>query len=106
MGPFLEICVIRLRLAEVLAQRGWTPYRLARETGLTVPTAYRLADATLSFGRFTADTLDRLCAALGVQPGDLLEWIPAASGRRGAAVTATTQRATVKKPRTRKRRSA
>jgi DNA-binding Xre family transcriptional regulator len=74
--------VIRLRLADVLSQRGWTPYRLARETGLTVPTAYRLADATMSFGRFTADTLDRLCAALGVQPGDLLEWIPDAEVRR------------------------
>jgi DNA-binding Xre family transcriptional regulator len=41
-----------------------------------VPTAYRLADRELQFGRFTADTLDRLCAALGVQPGDLLEWVP------------------------------
>lgn len=68
--------VIRLRLADVLAERGWTPYRLARETGLSVPTAYRLADPDLRFGRFTADTLDRLCAALRVQPGDLLEWLP------------------------------
>jgi hypothetical protein len=42
-----------------------------------VPTAYRLADPTLTFGRFTADTLDRLCAALDVQPGALLEFVPA-----------------------------
>jgi hypothetical protein len=28
------------------------------------------------FGRFTTDTLDRLCQALEVQPGDLLEWVP------------------------------
>lgn len=77
-GPTAHIrgLVIRLRLADVLARRGWTPYRLARETGLTVPTAYRLADPNLRFGRFTADTLDRMCAALGVQPGDLLEWVP------------------------------
>ena len=68
--------MIRLRLAEVLAERGWTPYRLAQETGLTVPTAYRLADPALRFGRFTTDTLERLCAALDVQPGDLLEWVP------------------------------
>jgi putative transcriptional regulator len=83
--PGRRHAVIRLRLAEVLAERGWTPYRLARETGLTVPTAYRLADPALRFGRFTADTLERLCAALEVQPGDLLEWVP--SGRRRDAAS-------------------
>ena len=67
--------MIRFRLAEVLKRKDWTPYRLAQVTGLTVPTAYRLADPDLRFGRFTADTLDRLCLALDVQPGDLLEWI-------------------------------
>lgn len=74
--------VIRFNLAAILARKGWTPYRLARETGLTVPTAYRLADVELEFGRFTADTLDRLCAALDVQPGDLLEWVPEKRRRR------------------------
>jgi DNA-binding Xre family transcriptional regulator len=77
--------VIRLRLADLLAERGWTPYRLARETGLTIPTAYRLADVSLRFGRFTADTLDRLCEALRVQPGELLEWVPDTPARRKAA---------------------
>jgi DNA-binding Xre family transcriptional regulator len=74
--------LIRFHLAGILERKGWTPYRLARETGLTVPTAYRLADPTLVFGRFTADTLDRLCAALEVQPGDLLEWVPEHPRRR------------------------
>ena len=68
--------MIRFHLAAVLKRKGWTPYRLSQETGLTVPTAYRLADPTLEFGRFTADTLDRLCAALEVQPGELLEFVP------------------------------
>ena len=78
--------MIRFRLAEVLKRKGWTPYRLSQETGLTVPTAYRLADPELQFGRFTTDTLDRLCSALEVQPGDLLEWTPAENRkRRGAA---------------------
>jgi DNA-binding Xre family transcriptional regulator len=67
--------MIRFRLAEVLEARGWTPYRLAQVTGLTVPTAYRLADPEQRFGRFTADTLDRICGALEVQPGELLEWV-------------------------------
>ena len=70
--------MIEFLLADVLADREWTPYRLAQETGLTVPTAYRLADRKrrYDFGRFTADTLDRLCAALGVQPGELFRWAP------------------------------
>jgi putative transcriptional regulator len=68
--------MIQFRLSEVLQQKGWTPYRLSQATGLTVPTAYRLADPEQRFGRFTADTLDRLCKALEVQPGDLLAWVP------------------------------
>jgi len=68
--------MIRFRLAAVLKRKGWTPYRLSQETGLTVPTAYRLADPDIEFGRFAADTLNRLCTALEVQPGDLLEWVP------------------------------
>jgi DNA-binding Xre family transcriptional regulator len=74
--------MIRFRLSEVLEARGWTAYRLAQETGLTVPTVYRLANPRQDFGRFTSDTLDRLCSALSVQPGDLLEWV--ASDRSGA----------------------
>jgi putative transcriptional regulator len=76
--------VIRFQLASVLRRKGWTPYRLSQETGLTVPTAYRLADPDMEFGRFTADTLDRLCAALDVQPGELLEWVPDNKKRRRA----------------------
>jgi len=74
--------LIRFHLAAVLGRKGWTPYRLARETGLTVPTAYRLADPEVRFGRFTADTLERICAALDVQPGELLEWVPEKKRRR------------------------
>ena len=72
----MRSAVIRLRLAEILKTKGWTPYRLSQVTGLTAPTCYRLADPKMQFGRFTADTLDRLCEALEVQPGDLLEFVP------------------------------
>lgn len=68
--------MIRFHLAALLKRKGWTPYRLSRETGLTVPTAYRLADPELQFGRFTADTLARICRVLDVQPGDLLSYQP------------------------------
>jgi putative transcriptional regulator len=68
--------MIQFRLGEVLKSKGWTPYRLSVVTGLTAPTAYRLADPSMAFGRFTADTLDRICKALDVQPGDLLDYVP------------------------------
>jgi DNA-binding Xre family transcriptional regulator len=68
--------MIRFRLGKVLKDKGWTPYRLSVATGLTAPTAYRLANPDMEFGRFTADTLNRICAALDVQPCDLLEYIP------------------------------
>jgi putative transcriptional regulator len=74
--------MIRFRLAEILKRKGWTPYRLSQVTGLTVPTTYRLADPELQFGRFTADTLDRLCHALEIQPGELLEWVPETKTKR------------------------
>lgn len=73
--------MIRLRLAEILKDKGWTPYRLSQVTELTAPTCYRLADPKMEFGRFTADTLNRLCQALEVQPGDLLEYVPDAPRR-------------------------
>lgn len=76
-------CMIRVRLVDTLKRRGWLPSRLSQETGLTATTKHRLADPNLRFGRFTADTLDRPCRALDVQPGDLLEWVPAMKqGRR------------------------
>lgn len=78
------LSVIRFHLASILKRKGWTPYRLSQETGLTVPTAYRLADPDMVFGRFTADTLDRLCSALDVQPGELLEWVPESRRRRSS----------------------
>lgn len=74
--------MIRFRLAEVLQAKGWTPYRLSQVTGLSAPTAYRLADPQKEFGRFTVDTLDRLCTALEVQPGDLMEWVPDRRSRK------------------------
>ncbi len=64
--------MLQFRLSAILQ----SPCRLSQETGLSAPTCYRLANPDQRFGRFTADTLDRLCAALGVQPGDLPEWVP------------------------------
>ena len=68
--------MVRWKLKGVLKARGWTAYRLAKESGLTVPAVYRLARQKVQLGRVEGDTLNRFCAALECQPGDLLEYIP------------------------------
>lgn len=73
---------MRWKISELLKKRGWTAYRLAQETGITVPAVYRLAKQHAQMGRVEGDTLDRLCAALDCQPGDLLEYVPEKKGRR------------------------
>ena len=67
--------MIRWRIAKMLDERGWSPYKLAQETGLTMPAAYRLAKGE-PVQRIDAATLDTLCRAFDVQPGELLEWVP------------------------------
>jgi putative transcriptional regulator len=68
--------MVRWKIAGLLKRRGWTAYRLAQETGITVPAVYRLAKQNAQMGRVEGDTLDKLCDALQCQPGDLLEHIP------------------------------
>jgi len=66
---------IRLRLAELMDQRGMSGYALAQKAGLTPSAIYKLLRAG-TFDRMRADTLDRICAALECQPGDLLVYVP------------------------------
>ena len=68
--------MIRWHLPELLEKRGWTAYRLASETGLTVPAAYRLAKPGKTLQRLDVDTLERLCRVLKVKPGQLLTYEP------------------------------
>ncbi len=80
--------MVRLTLLELMKRRGITAYGLSRGAGLSYPSAYRLSRPSAGFGRLHADTLDRLCTFFKVQPGELLEWIPAkgfaARASRGA----------------------
>jgi DNA-binding Xre family transcriptional regulator len=75
--------MIRLKVAEQLKRRGWTAYQLAKEAGLSIPVAYRLADPAGGFRRLDVETLDTLCRTFKVQPGELLEWVPERKGKRG-----------------------
>jgi DNA-binding Xre family transcriptional regulator len=69
--------MVRLKIYELMAQRGVSAYALSKGTALSYPSAYRLSRAQGRFGRLHAETLDSLCAFFKVQPGRLLEWVPA-----------------------------
>lgn len=76
--------MIKFKLAELLEEKEWTAYRLAREAKITMPVAYKLADPDVEIRRVDVETLEKLCRTLGVQPGDLLEYVPEkAPARRG-----------------------
>jgi putative transcriptional regulator len=74
--------MVRWRLAELLKEREWTSYRLAKESGLAPPVVYRLATRGREVKRVDGRTLDALCATLEVGPGELLEYIPEAAKRK------------------------
>lgn len=66
---------IRIRLDELLADRGLTLTELSERVGITVVNLSILKNGRARAIRFS--TLARLCAELGCQPGDLLGYQPA-----------------------------
>jgi putative transcriptional regulator len=63
--------MITCRLAEILAKKRWSLYRLRKESGVSYPTLLGLYHNRSRMYR--ADVLAKLCRALDCQPGDLLE---------------------------------
>lgn len=73
---------MRLRVPELLAERGMTAYRLSKESGgrISLTAAYRLARG--EFAAVSAEVLDALCDVFEIDdPGPLFE----RKGRRRAA---------------------
>jgi DNA-binding Xre family transcriptional regulator len=66
--------VVRLRVRQLLEARAVSPYALAKFTGLSLNTIYRLTRPSARFRLIRADTIERLCGALRVTPGDLFEY--------------------------------
>jgi len=66
--------MITCRLKKLLDKKGWSRYRLQKETGVTYPTLHALYH-NKSKG-YRADVLDKLCSALRCDLGDLLRWEP------------------------------
>ena len=61
---------IRIRVPELLNERGWTAMDLVRKANIATATAYRLANGEAD--AITLDVLERLCQAFGVDVGELL----------------------------------
>ena len=66
--------VLRLRLRQLLEARGVSPYGLAKFTGLSLNTIYRLTRPSGRFRLIRADTIERLCGALRVTPTELFDY--------------------------------
>lgn len=74
--------MVRLRVAELLRQRGLKPYDLITGAGFSPHASYKLASEDGRFERIGADTIDRLCAFFSVAPGELFDRAPGTPTRR------------------------
>lgn len=63
--------VIEIRIDELLEERGRTFYWLAKETGISHTTLWRLKKARAVGINFP--TLEQICRTLSCQPGDVLK---------------------------------
>ena len=69
---------IVINLDVELAKKKMSVAELAERIGITPANVFVLKSGRAKAVRFT--TLEAICAALGCQPGDLLEYRPAAEG--------------------------
>jgi putative transcriptional regulator len=62
--------VIEIRVDELLEKRGRSFYWLAKETGISHTTLWRLKKGRSRGINF--ETLEKICSALDCQPGDIM----------------------------------
>lgn len=60
------------KLFVMMKEKGLTTYKIRKESIISQSALTALNHG----GNVTLDTIDRLCNALGCQPGDLLEYVP------------------------------
>jgi putative transcriptional regulator len=75
--------MIEVRVKELLQERSRTFYWLAKQTGISHTTLWRLKKGK-AYG-VTLDTLDKICQALDCQPGDILRYVSARPARKRSA---------------------
>ena len=79
----VETFMIKIRVDQLLAEHGRTFYWLAKETGISHTTLWRLKKGK-SLG-INFETLEKMCQALKCQPGDVLAL---ANGKKDAKKSA------------------
>ena len=75
----VETFMIEIRVDQLLAEHGRTFYWLAKETGISHTTLWRLKKGKALGINF--ETLEKMCQALNCQPGDVLAL---ANGKKSA----------------------
>ena len=83
----VEILMIEIRVDQLLAEHGRTFYWLAKETGISHTTLWRLKKGKALGINF--ETLEKMCQALKCQPGDVLAL---ANGKKDAKKSAPVRR--------------
>jgi putative transcriptional regulator len=81
--------VIEIRLDELLEEHGRSFYWLAKETGISHTTLWRLKKGKALGINFI--TLDKICLGLNCQPGDVLK-LAGAKKTGGKRTAVSTQR--------------
>lgn len=75
-----DMSTVRLRIGELLRERGRSAYWLANEIGMTHGGFYKILHG--KFKALNMDVLGRICDALQCQPGDLLVLVDERSPRK------------------------
>lgn len=65
---------MRNRMKAIVESKGITPYRLWKDLGCSREVAYRLVNNPSYIPREIV--LEAICRTYGLQPGDILEYIP------------------------------
>jgi putative transcriptional regulator len=66
--------MIRFRLNKLLEKRGWSAYRLAKESGMHPNVLSKYVNNQVK--AISLETLDLICRTLACRPGDLIEYLP------------------------------
>jgi DNA-binding Xre family transcriptional regulator len=77
--------MIIVRLKEVAESQGYNLSRLQKASGVDLGVLRRLWKWDGTLQSIHVSSLDRLCAILKVQPGDIIRFTTTPSGRGGAA---------------------
>lgn len=66
-------------IMQLLAQHGWSSYRIRKERLISEGTMSRLRNGQ----PVTTETLDVICGLCQCQPGDLIRWVPDSQKEQG-----------------------